>query len=310
MIGWLALASAHAWDLDLPEGVSPVPWEAELALVEARLDLPDAEVRVVSQPLGWRLIVIDTDGREHPPIEVPATAAGIREGLWLSASLLLRAQVDATVPLPPPPPPPPAPPPRSPPLTPPPATPADPPPPADPPAPTVHTPKAPPPPPSPSAEPARWEIAASGGVGTGAQWFAGVKVGARAAWFAGEGRLEIQELRVPFLARPAESPRVVFSSQFTALGGWTLAAGPTVRLQVRPQRPNRQVAFVGLGGAARLHLAQGRARVTVRLDLIGDPTREVRLVPSPGNAAVVVRGPVLTAAAGLDLGIAVRRLAR
>ena len=142
-------------------------------------------------------------------------------------------------------------------------------------------------------------------------WLAGAKIGLRAGVWAAEGRLEVQQLRTAALARRLglENGRLAWSAQIGGLVGWTTAVGPVVRVQLRSRTDGPRL-HAGLGGAARLHLAGGPFRATVRFDLVGEPWREVRVVDQPNGGALLIRSPALTATVGLDLGVALRGLRR
>ena len=335
---WTLPAVAVAADLTLPPGVEAAGWRAEMALVEARLDLPEGRIEVAPDPVGWRLTVTGPSGGSHAPIRVAATATGIREGLWLAAAILLRSEADAAAPLPLPPPPAPDPP----------ASrsadrvsePAPDPPAPDPPtlerivAPPVaedppdvpSSPAALPPPDrgvsgSPSAPeaslppepPSPWEVAGGVAIGSDASWIAGVKVGGRQGWALGEGRAEIHQLRNPSLAEAVgvSAGRQAWTLQIGGLAGWSVAGGPTVRIQIRPEGPSgRWSPHLGLGASGRVHFVEGSGRVTLRLDLVGEPRRESRTLFDPDGDRFEVLSPTMFVSVGVDLGVALRALSR
>ncbi|MEZ4238307.1 MAG: hypothetical protein R3F59_19575 [Myxococcota bacterium] len=90
------------------------------------------------------------------------------------------------------------------------------------------------------------------------------------------------------------------------VGTWG-AGGPLVRVQLRPDAIGRWWPHLGLGAGLRLNLEAPPARVALRLDVVGEPHREVRRLGLVG-ATSYVASPALAVGAGLDLLLAVRPL--
>jgi hypothetical protein len=237
---------------------------------------------------------------------------GVREALWVSAALLRanRPQVGWMLPPPPAPPPAPRPVPQVPaplpvPVPPPPEPPAPEPVPAPVPAPVLVLEPVPAPVP-PVEESGPTELALGVLVGIDAAWGVGLKgrVGAE-AWSV-EVRAEGQHLRAPARATRVglDASRTVLGGQLTPLWGRVLAAGPVLRAQLRPEVPAGPPSpRLGLGAGTRLHLETKDLRVSLRLDVVGEPVRESRLLVAEDGTPFEVRAPALYVVTGVDLGL-------